>query len=80
MEEAEMLGDRVAFIDHGLIHSIGTPLFLKDRFGFDYSLVIHKDQEFANEYKSIKLELVKRGIVHDIVSENGKENRITIHR
>lgn len=33
MEEADLLGDRIAIISEGSIHCCGSPLFLKRKFG-----------------------------------------------
>ena len=46
MEEAEVLGDRIAMIDHGHLLCVGTLPFLKSNFGLNYSLNVEKQQEF----------------------------------
>lgn len=42
MDEADLLGDRVAIMAHGKLQCIGSPLFLKNRFGVGYTLTIVK--------------------------------------
>ncbi|XP_047110492.1 phospholipid-transporting ATPase ABCA1-like isoform X1 [Schistocerca piceifrons] len=42
MEEADVLGDRVAIMDHGKIKCYGTTLFLKKLYGSGYNLSIIK--------------------------------------
>ena len=38
MEEADMLGDRIAVMSHGKIQAIGTSLFLKNKYGGGFKL------------------------------------------
>lgn len=33
MEEADILGDRIAIMDHGNVVCFGSPMFLKNKFG-----------------------------------------------
>jgi len=40
MEEADVLCDRISIIDHGRLQCIGTPLHLKNKFGFGYRLYV----------------------------------------
>lgn len=40
MEEAEVLGDHIAIMADGALRVMGTPMFLKQRFGFGYELTI----------------------------------------
>ncbi|XP_071490342.1 phospholipid-transporting ATPase ABCA1-like [Diadema antillarum] len=42
MDEADILGDRIAIIGHGRLRCCGTSLFLKSRFGSGYYLVLTK--------------------------------------
>lgn len=42
MDEAEILGDRIAIMSEGLIKTVGSPSFLKKRFGTAYRLVCIK--------------------------------------
>ena len=48
MEEAEVLGDRIAMIDHGHLLCVGRLPFLKSNFGLNYSLNVEKQQAFDN--------------------------------
>lgn len=47
MEEADVLGDRIAIIANGKLKCYGTPLFLKQRFGIGYYLNIAKAEFFS---------------------------------
>lgn len=42
MEEADALGDRIAFVAHGRLQCCGSPLFLKKRYGTGYRMRIAK--------------------------------------
>lgn len=43
MEEADILGDRIAIMANGDAQCCGTSMFLKSRFGVGYNLIIEKD-------------------------------------
>ncbi|XP_048586908.1 ATP-binding cassette sub-family A member 2 isoform X2 [Nematostella vectensis] len=42
MEEADILGDRIAIISSGKLRCVGSPLYLKRRFGEGYNLTLVK--------------------------------------
>ncbi|GFR59378.1 ATP-binding cassette sub-family A member 1 [Elysia marginata] len=42
MDEADVLGDRIAIICNGKLRAVGSSLFLKDRFGSGYYLTLQK--------------------------------------
>ncbi|XP_053706907.1 phospholipid-transporting ATPase ABCA1 isoform X2 [Synchiropus splendidus] len=44
MDEAELLGDRIAIISHGRLCCCGTPLFLKSKLGSGYYLTLVKKE------------------------------------
>ena len=44
MEEADILGDRVAIMSHGRLQCSGSSMFLKSRFGIGHYLTLVKDQ------------------------------------
>ncbi|KAJ9595472.1 hypothetical protein L9F63_013336, partial [Diploptera punctata] len=44
MEEADVLGDRIAIMDHGKVQCYGTSLFLKKIYGTGYQLSLLKDE------------------------------------
>ena len=43
MDEADLLGDRIAIMQHGRLRSVGTSLELKTKFGIGYQLRIVKE-------------------------------------
>lgn len=40
MEEADVLSDRIAIMDHGVVQCHGTPMYLKAKLGAGYSLAV----------------------------------------
>lgn len=42
MDEADILGDRIAIMNEGELVCLGSPLFLKNRFGTGYTLTVVK--------------------------------------
>ena len=46
MEEADVLGDRIAIMGRGRVRCCGSPFFLKKRFGHGYTLHVSKGKDF----------------------------------
>ncbi|XP_037030388.1 phospholipid-transporting ATPase ABCA1-like [Bradysia coprophila] len=44
MDEADILGDRIAIMNHGELQTVGSPFFLKKRFGSGYKIICVKDR------------------------------------
>lgn len=49
MDEADLLGDRVAIMASGKMSCVGTPLFLKSRYGVGYHVTIAKGDNFHSD-------------------------------
>ncbi|KAJ8306340.1 hypothetical protein KUTeg_016885 [Tegillarca granosa] len=49
MDEADMLGDRIAIIAHGKLRCCGSSLFLKSHFGNGYYLTLVKDSKLDED-------------------------------
>ena len=60
MDEADILGDRIAIMAHGRLQCVGSSLFLKSRYGVGYTLTVVKNQTSANS----GAELVSGGAVN----------------
>lgn len=76
MEEADALSDRVAIMKHGEIKCCGSPLFLKNAFGFGYKLILIKNKEFAEEeFLTLLADLVPK---HKIESNIAFEMTVSI--
>lgn len=59
MDEADLLGDRIAIMVKGRMACNGTPVFLKDKFGTGYVLTFvlqtkeHVEEEFQQKIQNI---------------------------
>ncbi|KAL0979073.1 hypothetical protein UPYG_G00180180 [Umbra pygmaea] len=49
MDEADLLGDRIAIISHGKLKCCGSPLFLKSTYGDGYKLTLVKKQSESRD-------------------------------
>lgn len=49
MDEADILGDRIAIMAEGTLRCCGSPLFLKKKYGVGYQLTIEKRSNFKSE-------------------------------
>ena len=56
MDEADLLGDRIAIMADGKLRCAGTSLFLKNMYGVGYNLTIEKT---ATDKKALRLVLIK---------------------
>ena len=60
MEEADVLGDRIAIIDHGKVQCYGTSLFLKKIYGksglifFIWNDCFNMNSDFAEHFVNVK--------------------------
>ena len=60
MDEADVLGDRIAIISHGRLCSIGSSLFLKNRFGSGYYLTMVRSEGSAARASAVDLQEQKK--------------------
>lgn len=75
MDEADVLGDRIAIVNSGKLISCGTPYFMKKRFGVGYYLVCTKSPSTNTE------SIAERLRVHlpDLVVGKDSESEVTFH-
>ncbi|XP_054722736.1 ATP-binding cassette sub-family A member 2-like [Uloborus diversus] len=77
MDEADVLGDRIAIVSNGQLRCCGSPLFLKNNLGDGYHLYIVKNDEFNidKEYnEAIISEFIKKHVSSAYLdSENKRE-------
>ena len=71
MEEADVLGDRIAIMSEGQVKCTGSPMFLKSNLGAGFSLTITKD---SNTESEPILKLVRKIVTESkIKNENSLE-------
>lgn len=83
MDEADILGDRIAIMSDGKVKCNGTSLFLKARFGVGYNLVMSKIgrdpapqvHEFVNRYipTATKLSEVSQELTFQLPSDTAPQ-------
>ena len=54
MDEADILGDRICIMAEGSVQCCGSSLFLKNRFGVGYNLVLAKQQGAGAKCKAVE--------------------------
>ena len=59
MDEADVLGDRIAIISQGRLCCVGSSLFLKNRYGNGYYLTLVRSDEEVDEEELLKKELME---------------------
>ena len=67
MDEADILGDRIGIMNEGELICLGSPLFLKNRFGSGYTLTVIKKGAMADS----------KELQHYIKSKLGEEVKMT---
>ena len=71
MDEADFLGDRIAIMSSGALKCCGSSLFLKNRFGIGYNLIIVKKDSMPNpELKNLVLSSIpKANLLSEVSAE-----------
>eukprot|EP00358_Blepharisma_japonicum_P005429 CAMPEP_0202940626 /NCGR_PEP_ID=MMETSP1395-20130829/752_1 /ASSEMBLY_ACC=CAM_ASM_000871 /TAXON_ID=5961 /ORGANISM="Blepharisma japonicum, Strain Stock R1072" /LENGTH=1359 /DNA_ID=CAMNT_0049635207 /DNA_START=1192 /DNA_END=5271 /DNA_ORIENTATION=- len=75
MEEADILADRIAIMADGKVNCLGSPLFLKNRFGVGYNLTIVKnigatDKETSHKIKDLVQKIIPEAeVLSDVSAE-----------
>ena len=59
MDEADILGDRIAIISHGKLRCCGSSLFLKTKFGDGYHLTLVKEVKKSSMQYDGSLKYIK---------------------
>lgn len=55
LDEAEVLSDRIAFLERGGLKCCGSPLYLKDKLGQGYKLTLTKKVSILSDFQSLGL-------------------------
>ncbi|XP_046387946.1 phospholipid-transporting ATPase ABCA1 [Ischnura elegans] len=64
MEEADILGDRIAIMAHGQVKCYGTSLYLKNRYGAGYHLTLILSEKASNKEEATEkiTEMIKKNV------------------
>ncbi|KAM8934126.1 uncharacterized protein RCH25_004525 [Pelodytes ibericus] len=68
LDEAEVLSDRIAFLEQGGLKCCGSPLFLKERFGSGYHLTLTKKFPDREDNRQCDSEMVT-ALIHSHIPE-----------
>lgn len=52
LDEAEVLSDRIAFLEHGGLKCCGSPFYLKETYGSGYHLTLTKEKVWSSKLLS----------------------------
>ncbi|KAM8934127.1 glucosylceramide transporter ABCA12-like [Pelodytes ibericus] len=74
LDEAEVLSDRIAFLEQGGLKCCGSPLFLKERFGSGYHLTLTKKFPDREDNRQCDSEMVTSLIQSHIPEAKLKED------
>ncbi|KAL1110606.1 hypothetical protein AAG570_008134 [Ranatra chinensis] len=67
MEEADVLGDRIAIMDHGVLKCYGSSLFLKKHYGTGYILtLILSEKEKMDHVSTLITSIIPEAVIKDI--------------
>lgn len=83
LDEADLLGDRIAIMSHGEVKCCGSPIFLKSKLGAGYEMTIVKRQRNADsEYGCNSDKIIRALLAHvpiaKVASNIGAEMRINL--
>lgn len=59
MDEADLLGDRIAIMGDGKLRCVGSPLFLKTKYGVGYNMTIEKQNPITFNTKGV-IDIINR--------------------
>ena len=72
MDEADILGDRIAIMADGKLRCLGSPMFLKKQFGVGYNLTLIKQDDKASS-SNVKTLVKKHVSEAEMYSSAGRE-------
>lgn len=79
MDEADVLGDRIAILADGQLRCVGSSLFLKNRYGAGYNLTLIKDtQRVVCDVRRIHVFLLQFVADVTLASDSGSELVFTL--
>jgi len=66
MDEADLLGDRIAIVSNGKLRCVGSSLFLKSHFGDGYHLTLVKKRDRTPQGSMVNVHLTPTGSSQDL--------------
>ena len=79
MDEADVLGDRIAIMKRGKLECLGSSMFLKQKFAVGYILKIQKLASFDSSKAEYFLEFIHKSLGHDISFDDETEKELTLN-
>ena len=65
MEEADVLGDRIAIMAHGRLRALGNSIYLKNRYGAGYRISVVCEPTDSEKIKNWLVKMIPEGAVED---------------
>ena len=75
MDEADILGDRVGIMNEGELTCIGTPLYLKNKYGTGYSLTVVKKSGVMSDTKDLE-SYIQEKLGQEVVKTSDVSNEV----
>jgi ATP-binding cassette subfamily A (ABC1) protein 3 len=75
MDEADILGDRVGIMNEGELTCIGTPLYLKNKYGTGYSLTVVKKSGVMSDTKDLE-NYIQDKLGHEVEKTSDVSNEV----
>ena len=79
MDEADILGDRIAIMKRGRLECLGSSMFLKQKFAVGYILKIQKMPSFDETKAEAFAEFIFQALGHDISFDDETDKELTIN-
>jgi ABC-type multidrug transport system ATPase subunit len=77
MDEADLLGNRIAIMSKGALHSYGTSMFLKSRLGSGYALRLSLTRAVSNE-AAMEMVAIARAVITSASLKEHKGQEVAI--
>ena len=76
MDEADILGDRVGIMNEGQLVCLGSPLYLKNRYGTGYTLTVVKKGGAIAQSSSLE-EYIRNKLGEDVIKTSEVSSEVT---
>jgi ATP-binding cassette, subfamily A (ABC1), member 3 len=75
MDEADILGDRIGIMNEGELTCLGTPLYLKNKYGTGYSLTVVKKSGINSDTSDIE-NYLKENLGPEVIKTSDVSNEV----